>query len=291
MIEKRFNDMVVDEFSTVKRVRRKNNLFSSKIWFFVCFFMIIVGTIGTVGIVSAERERIAMENSFNGDTDEEKFANFRKVTVGKLKNGVLFRSASPVDNTHNRAAVADRLASDAGVQYVVNLSDNEDDLTKNISKDDFDSANYLSLYEAGKVVLLHMDMKFKEQKFGEKIVRGLVAMVDNEGPYLVHCVEGKDRTGYAMMVLEALLGASYEEIVDDYMETYDNYYGINQESDPERYASIKEKNIDSMLHYIVGDESADLVAISDYAGYAKDYLKSMGMSEESIEKLVERLSG
>ena len=45
-----------------------------------------------------------------------------------------------------------------------------------------------------------------------------------------------------------------------------------------------------MLHYIIGDKKADLMEISDYSEYAKDYLKSMGMSEESIEKLVEKLS-
>jgi protein tyrosine/serine phosphatase len=31
--------------------------------------------------------------------------------------------------------------------------------------------------------------------------------------YVVHCIEGKDRTGYVCALLEGLCGATYEEIV------------------------------------------------------------------------------
>ncbi|WP_315572647.1 hypothetical protein [Lancefieldella rimae] len=34
--------------------------------------------------------------------------------------------------------------------------------------------------------------------------------------------------------LEALCGASYDEMLDDYMISYDNYYGINKEKDKAR---------------------------------------------------------
>ena len=137
-----------------------------------------------------------------------------------------------------------------------------------------------------------MSAQFKDEGFKKSLAKGLRAMSENSGPYLVHCVEGKDRTGYVMMVLEALLGASYDEIVDDYMITYDNYYGITKSDVLDRYATIKEKNIDLMLHYMIGDEesSQDLARITDYSAYAKSYLLSIGMNENSINRLVQNLS-
>ncbi len=63
------------------------------------------------------------------------------------------------------------------------------------------------------------------------------SILDNDGPYYIHCLEGKDRTGYVCMVIEALCGASYEELVEDYFITYHNYYGI--EKGTSKYDLIK----------------------------------------------------
>ncbi len=76
------------------------------------------------------------------------------------------------------------------------------------------------------------------------------------------------------------------------MITYKNYYDITSSSDRSRYQTIKEKNIDLMLHYVIGDEKEekDLTQISDYATYVKKYLVSIGMSEDTINKLVAKLT-
>jgi len=50
-------------------------------------------------------------------------------------------------------------------------------------------------------------------------------IIANDGPYLIHCTEGKDRAGFVSAVLEALMGADLQEIVADYMKSYENYYG------------------------------------------------------------------
>ncbi len=227
-----------------------------------------------------------------GDLSDDVFANYRNVKVGKIKDKILYRSASPVDNTHNRASVVDKLMKNNRIGYIINLSDSNDDLVVHMSKDDFNSPYFLSLYKNKKIIALSMNMQFKEQSFKDNLVKGLTAIANNNGPYLIHCVEGKDRTGYVLMVIEALLGANYQEMVDDYMLTYDNYYEITKEKDLERYETIKEKNIDLMLHYIIGDEKneKDLSKIDDYSKYAKEYLLSIGMKEKDINKLINRLS-
>ena len=47
-------------------------------------------------------------------------------------------------------------------------------------------------------------------------------MTGQEGPCYIHCTEGKDRTGFVCLLLEALCGANYGELRDDYMTTYAN---------------------------------------------------------------------
>ena len=227
-----------------------------------------------------------------GNIPDEVFGNFRNVIVGNIKDNILYRSASPSDNSYNRSPVVDRLIKEVGVNYIINLSDSEDDLKEEINKDDFNSPYFLSLYNNNRVLALSMNMQFKEQSFKDSLVKALTTMANNEGPYLIHCVEGKDRTGYVLMVIESLMGASYKEMVDDYMVTYKNYYNITKDSDIERYETIKEKNIDLMLHYIIGDENKtkDLTKINNYSSYAKEYLLMVGMSEDNINKLINKLS-
>ena len=221
------------------------------------------------------------------DSDEI-FANFRNVAVGELKENVLYRSASPCDNQHNRAPFVDRLIEAAGVNCIVNLSDTESKIEGYLAASDFDSPYFRSLYQNGNVLLLSMNMNYTSDEFKQKLANGLTAMAEKEGPYLVHCTEGKDRTGFVCILLEAFAGASYEEIAADYMLTYDNYYGITAESDPAKYNTIKEKNVDAMLQSITGDETADITT-ADLAASAAAYLQNAGMTEASVAALREKL--
>lgn len=50
-------------------------------------------------------------------------------------------------------------------------------------------------------------------------------------PILIHCNEGKDRTGFVCAVLEALCGASILEITEDYMKSFENYFEVQKGSE------------------------------------------------------------
>ncbi len=210
------------------------------------------------------------------------FANFRNISMGSLKENILYRSASPCDNQHNRAPYVDSLMEEAGVKCILNLSDNDVKIERYISSDGFDSPYFLSLYNENHVIPIALNMNYMSEEFAQKIVQGFNAMAEQEGPYLIHCTEGKDRTGFVCMLAEALAGASYQEIADDYMITYDNYYRINQTSDPARYKTILEKNLDAMLAYVISDDSVDMKT-ADLTVYAENYLRSAGMSEEQLK--------
>lgn len=47
----------------------------------------------------------------------------------------------------------------------------------------------------------------------------LVRLANGDGPMLVHCAAGKDRTGMFVGVLLALLGATQDEIIADYLKS------------------------------------------------------------------------
>ena len=212
------------------------------------------------------------------------FANFRSVKVGNLKENALYRSASPCDNQHNRAGYVDALCQEAGIRCIVNLADTEEKIQKYITAADFNSPHFLSLYNEGDVLLLTLNMNYSSEDFRAKVANGLIAMTEHEGPYLVHCTEGKDRTGFVCMLLEMFCGASYDEIVSDYMITYDNYYGITKEFDPKRYEVIVENVLLPMLNSVIGDASVD-PKTADLSVYAERFLRNAGMTDAQIAAL------
>ena len=49
--------------------------------------------------------------------------------------------------------------------------------------------------------------------------RFLEVLLEAEGPVLWHCTAGKDRAGIASVIVEEILGAAKEDILDDYLKT------------------------------------------------------------------------
>lgn len=91
-------------------------------------------------------------------------------------------------------------------------------------------------------------------------------------------------------LLEALCGASYDEMRDDYMITYDNYYGINEKDDKARYDAVVDAKFDDIARCIAGRPTYGSLDGVDYAAGARKYLTDVGMTEWEINKLIERLT-
>jgi hypothetical protein len=98
------------------------------------------------------------------------------------------------------------------------------------------------------------------------------------------------------MVLEALMGWSQAQIVDDYMKSYDNYYGILPGA--AKYDLIVEKNIQEMLCFVAGldpkapaaHQSGAFLAETDLKAAAEAYLLHHGMDEEALKQLEVKLA-
>ena len=252
-------------------------------------------TLNEAGACSLVQEAfsISYTDERNDYESDEQFANFRELAGGSILHGIAYRSASPIDNAHNRVPYAEKFMEQASVKYVLDLADSSDEVDGFAVEDaeqDIDVSYFMDLRDAGNVGMLDLSVSYSSDDFAQKLAAGLIEMSEHEGPYLVHCLEGKDRTGFVCALLEALCGATYDEMLDDYMITYQNYYGITRESDPDKYDVIADLNLNGMLQYLAGvDDDADLSAI-DYSGYARDYLVNGGMTDEQVDALVQRLT-
>ena len=211
------------------------------------------------------------------------FANFRNIDAGDLGRNALFRSSNPINNELKRAAYADDFVESNGIRTVMNLANSDADIAGYIAQEDFDSPYYASLYQAGQVKALNLSLDFAAEDFQDGLAEGLRFFTANEGPYLVHCDEGKDRAGFVSALLACYMGASYDQVVEDYMESYINYYHLEKNS--EQYIAVKNSNIDSTLRMITGSSNHTDLAGADLVAAARRYMENIGLSEAECEAL------
>jgi len=166
------------------------------------------------------RHLVRTNNRADYDSDEV-FANFREVRLGNIGSGKLYRSSHPSINDP-RAPYASKLMESVGIKTVINLSDSQEELLKNLQY----SKYYKSIYDKGDLIALNMGVDPMSDDFAKKLQAGLVFMIQKEPPYLLHCVEGKDRAGIVTALLGAIMDASMEEIYADYVKSYENYYKV-----------------------------------------------------------------
>lgn len=223
------------------------------------------------------------------DSDEE-FSNFRALKGGNLKDNLVFRGASPVDNSRNRAKITDELLEKNEIKSVVDLADTKENMEEYFTESSFSSKYTKNLYEEGKDILLGMGSSYSSLTYKESVVKGFNHMIETDGPYYIHCMEGKDRTGFVCALLEALTGATYDEMCEDYMLTYKNYYKITKEYTIQKYNAIVDLYFDAFMEELSGSTDKNVLKNSDYTIFAKNYLKEGGMSEEKINELIALLS-
>ncbi len=216
---------------------------------------------------------------------DAQFANARAVNAGKIASGVLYRSSSPFSDEIGRCGYVSEYIGGEKVKTVLNLADTEEKMLS------YDMPSYSrTLWESDGVILCPLKADPTADDFNSKLIEALKQLPSHPAPYLVHCVEGKDRTGYVCALLEGLCGASYEEIVADYLVTYANYYGISPETDPDLCNTLVSLRLNTcLMHYAgVGDE-AKLPTVN-YAEAFSGYLLSHGMSRAQLDALTGALT-
>ena len=206
---------------------------------------------------------------------DEAFANFRVIATTGMGKNVLYRSSSPINPALGRNTYADEAAKKAGIQTVVNLADPSN--TYEGSENGY--------YSICRVVYVNLGMDFLSETTLSGMAEGMRFIINNDGPYLIHCNEGKDRAGFISALLECLMGATMDEVIDDYMVTYYNYYNVEKGS--EQYNAIVSNNLIKVLNTTF---KVDDVYKADLAAEAAEFLtEDLGLSANEVTALKAKL--
>ena len=206
------------------------------------------------------------------------FANFRAVNTSGMGKGKLYRSSSPVNPWGNRNLIADNAARTAGIKTFVNLSDTEKKLKG------YKGFKY-SYYSSQRILLFNLNWKYQSEEFRRKLAKGISLMAHSQPPFLVHCDMGKDRAGFVCAILECLMDASAEEVTDDYLASFTNYFGIQPHSKDYDFVANNE-----ILAFLALAFSVKNINGINLAAVAERYLLRIGVPAKDIATLRLKLS-
>ena len=136
--------------------------------------------------------------------------------------------------------------------------------------------------------LFATDMASRFQPFVDCLLEG-------KGPIVYHCTSGKDRTGFATMLLLSALNVGRDTIVEDYLLSNYYRYEMNQSRLRKlRYASIIKRNLDlkTIAPLMVVDKryiNAAYDAIEEKYGDIYTFLEAeYGLNAEKRAELIDR---
>jgi protein tyrosine/serine phosphatase len=220
--------------------------------------------------------------------ENNEITNFREIYMGKIAGGLLYRGSYPVFKIdQERDKVYDKLASDAKIACVINLADNEIGLKRIANLVPW----YCKLLENDNIIGLDIQFEFdfgnkKENEiFKSKLRQGLIFLTEHNGPYLIHCNAGIDRTGFVAAILEGLLGAKIDEITYDYLLSYGKKFADDNNNELNKNTG---KIILDQLNTITNGEINDKNNLQ--LNIKKYFLEELGLSIKDLEALEAKLT-
>lgn len=189
-----------------------------------------------------------IKSSISDFKTEADLANFRNLDGGKLSKQKVYRSYHPqipsrshdprlCDIEIERQKAVRTLIQKKRINTIINLSDNHEKLvtkTANMAPSIYtkmmqrNQIRYIPISYETAYFLSGSNQAFKDGELGfEDGIRQLInVIVEASPPYLVHCRLGSDRTGIVSAFIQMLMGASKEQIVENYSLT--NQLGIGE---------------------------------------------------------------
>jgi len=231
-----------------------------------------------------KKRSIVMGTERSEYPSDEAFCNFRAVNVGLIRENFLYRGFSPVNPQENRAEYTDRLLSKTDVKTVINLD----------GEDRPECAKYPgfaeSFYSTRKIVPLKMIFSTKDPGFPELLRKLVKVLLEEEGPFYIHCRYGRDRTGLLCMILEALCEADLREILEDYMLSFENIHGIERYSSKWQY-QLRKKPL-TLLTELLGEVPEEDMSGEEARSRMEKKLREIAeIQEEELIKLENKLCG
>jgi hypothetical protein len=209
-------------------------------------------------------------------------ANFREIRMGGIGPGILYRSSHPIEGGRQDKTIA-KLAADARIVTILNLADTDGEMRRLA----ISAPWYRNILNTGGVIALGMNFDGMSRQFCMQLRKGIRFMLNRPGPYLIHCYAGVDRTGFVAIVLEALMGATLYEIIDDYLKSLIDGELLAPHDSPQY-------RLDSVAVYeiLTAINNGKPVTDKNIKGAAEHYLiTKIGLTVPELECLKEQLAG
>ncbi|MCL2804652.1 MAG: tyrosine-protein phosphatase [Treponema sp.] len=206
--------------------------------------------------------------------------NFREIRIGNIAPNTLYRSSHPIKDNKQEKAIS-ILASKAKINTIINLCDT----TSGIIGKSVVAPWYYNIFSNGRVIALGMDFSCTSSSFKIKLKEALQFIIHTEGPWLIHCHAGMDRTGFVCMALESFMGSSLDDVINDYLKSFNSIFESSV------YTAQKADAATAMQILSLMSDSQSINE-NNLQHIAEVYLRSkIGLSAEEVEILRNKLSG
>jgi protein tyrosine/serine phosphatase len=219
--------------------------------------------------------------------EKNEITNFREICTGNIKRGIIFRGSYPVFKIdEERDKMYTELVLEAGINCIINLAGNSNDLET--------IANLVPWYNTllknnnaiGLDIQFDFDFsdKFGYEVFNYRLRQGFKFLIAHNGPYLIHCNAGVDRTGFVAAIIELLFGASLDDVIYDYLLSFGKEFADAQN---EELNFITGRNIYGQINAILNGKINDSDNLQ--ANIEKYFLEKIGLTINELEMLKEKL--
>ena len=128
------------------------------------------------------------------------------------------------------------------------------------------------------------ESKIEVANFFKQLIK---SNIESNDRIYVHCNEGKDRTGFICLIIEALCDCDYKTIKNDYLLSFINLYNLDEQKDVERINAITKYYFNQLIALITFEDKAkDSYEDANFKEIVLNYLKAGGMNEEDVTKLI-----
>lgn len=124
----------------------------------------------------------------------------------------------------------------------------------------------------------------------KKLVEVFRIVLETDGPVLIHCAAGKDRTGVASALLLATAEVRFDSIVADYVRTNRNMEHVLRRLDvePALPPGVDEKDVEELTSAPASAIEGVLTRFQEHSDGAAGWLRSHGVTDAEVRRWRER---
>ena len=209
------------------------------------------------------------------------YVNFREIRIGNIAPNTLYRSSHPIKDNKQEKTIS-LLASNAKISTVINLCDSKHGI---MGKAIF-APWYNNLLKNNKVIALGLDFSITSANFRKKFKEAVQFIIRTEGPWLIHCHAGVDRTGFVSMVLESFMSASLNDVINDYLKSFNSIF------ESSIHHSTQKTDASTVMQILSVMSDSQTINEQNLQNIAEIYLRrKIGLLVEEIELLNNKLMG